>query len=238
MVAGDRSPAAFFAESLIGTGGQIVFPENYLASVYTKVRAAGGVCVADEVQVGFGRTGDHVWCFQSQGVTPDIVTMGKPIANGHPMAAVVTRREIAEAFDNGITYFNTFGGNPVSCAIGLACLDVLEQEELMTNTQAMSKALMTGLAELRAAHELIGDVRGLGLYIGVELVTDRQARLPATQAAKKIVESMKTQGVLVNTNGYDSNVLKIKPPMIIDHADVSHLLEAFESALSEVAVCR
>jgi 4-aminobutyrate aminotransferase-like enzyme len=238
MVAVDRSPAAFFAESLIGTGGQIVFPENYLASVYTKVRAAGGVCVADEVQVGFGRTGDHVWCFQSQGVTPDIVTMGKPIANGHPMAAVVTRREIAEAFDNGITYFNTFGGNPVSCAIGLACLDVLEQEELMTNTQAVSKALMTGLAELRAAHELIGDVRGLGLYIGVELVTDRQARLPATQAAKKIVESMKTQGVLVNTNGYDSNVLKIKPPMIIDHADVSHLLEAFESALSELSVCR
>ena len=234
MVAAERSPAAFFAESLIGTGGQIVFPENYLASVYTKVRAAGGVCVADEVQVGFGRTGDHVWCFQSQGVTPDIVTMGKPIANGHPMAAVVTRREIAEAFDNGITYFNTFGGNPVSCAIGLACLNVLEQENLMANTKAMSSLLLKGLNELQSRYSLIGDIRGLGLYIGVELVTDRLARTPATSAAKRIVELMKIKGVLVNTNGYDSNVIKIKPPMIIDAADIDQLLSAFESALCEV----
>ena len=234
MVAAERSPAAFFAESLIGTGGQIVFPENYLASVYSKVRAAGGVCVADEVQVGFGRTGDHVWCFQSQGVTPDIVTMGKPIANGHPMAAVVTRREIAEAFDNGITYFNTFGGNPVSCAIGLACLNVLEQENLMANTKAMSSLLLKGLDELQSRHSLIGDIRGLGLYIGVELVTDRLARTPATSAAKLIVELMKTKGILVNTNGYDSNVIKIKPPMIIDAADIDQLLSAFESALCEV----
>jgi 4-aminobutyrate aminotransferase-like enzyme len=160
--------------------------------------------------------------------------MGKSIANGHPMAAVVTRREIAEAFDNGITYFNTFGGNPVSCAIGLACLNVLEQENLMANTKAMSSLLLKGLNELQSRHSLIGDIRGLGLYIGVELVTDRLERTPATSAAKRIVELMKIKGVLVNTNGYDSNVIKIKPPMIIDAADIDQLLSAFESALCEV----
>jgi len=234
MLSSGRPPAAFFAESLIGTGGQIVFPENYLSSIYRAVRAAGGVCVADEVQVGFGRTGDHMWCFQSQDVTPDIVTMGKPIANGHPMAAVVTRREIAEAFDNGVTYFNTFGGNPVSCAVGLACLDVLEQENLMANTREMSRLIREGLNDLKSRYTIIGDIRGLGLYIGVELVADRATRAPATKAAKKIVELMKTKGVLVNTNGYDSNVIKIKPPMIIDSTDVTQLISVFESALSEV----
>lgn len=234
MVSLDRAPAAFFAESLIGTGGQIVFPENYLSAIYNKVRSVGGICVADEVQVGFGRTGDQMWCFESQGVIPDIVTMGKPIANGHPMAAVVTRREIAEAFDNGITYFNTFGGNPVSCAIGLACLDVLQQEDLMANTRAMSGLLIAGLYDLQRQYPLIGDIRGLGLYVGVELVDDPLARTPAAQVAKKIVESMKAQGVLVNTNGYDSNVIKIKPPLIIDEQDVAQILAVLAWSLREV----
>ena len=198
------------------------------------MRSVGGICVADEVQVGFGRTGDQMWCFESQGVIPDIVTMGKPIANGHPMAAVVTRREIAEAFDNGITYFNTFGGNPVSCAIGLACLDVLQQEDLMANTRAMSGLLIAGLYDLQRQYPLIGDIRGLGLYVGVELVDDPLARTPAAQVAKKIVESMKARGVLVNTNGYDSNVIKIKPPLIIDEQDVAQILAVLAWSLREV----
>jgi len=231
----DRAPAAFFAESLVGTGGQIVFPDGYLQAAYDSVRSAGGVCVADEVQVGFGRTGEHMWCFQTQQVVPDIVTMGKPIANGHPMAAVVTRREIAEAFDNGVTYFNTFGGNPVSCAIGLACLDVLQGEDLMRNTRDLSAQLMTGLLTLKNRYSLIGDVRGLGLYIGVELVDDLVARTPATAQAKRIVELMKIHGVLMNTNGYDGNIIKIKPPLMVDGRDIEQLLVALESSIEQVS---
>ncbi len=235
MVAAGSPPAAFFAESLVGTGGQIVFPEGYLQSVYEAVRGAGGICVADEVQVGFGRTGDQMWCFETQNVVPDIVTMGKPIANGHPMAAVVTRRDIAEAFDNGITYFNTFGGNPVSCAIGLATMDVLQSEDLMANTSRIGGMVMDELMALQQRHSLIGDVRGLGLYIGVELVDDPQARTPATKRAKAIVEAMKLRGVLLNTNGYDANILKIKPPLLIDERDVDQLITTLDEAITATA---
>ena len=231
MASEGRPPAAFFAESLVGTGGQIVLPDGYLQGAYRAVRAAGGVCVADEVQVGFGRTGHWTWCFESQGVVPDIVTMGKPIANGHPMAAVVTRREIAEAFDNGITYFNTFGGNPVSCASALAVLDVLDQERLRDNVVKVGGALMKGLQALQERHEAIGDVRGLGLYIGIELVADRSARSPAKALAKEAVEIAKTKGVLLNTNGYDANIIKIKPPLMIDERDVDQLVSTLDAAM-------
>lgn len=230
-----ESPAAFFAESLVGTGGQIVFPEGYLKGIYERVRKAGGVCIADEVQVGFGRTGDHMWCFQSQSVVPDIVTMGKPMGNGHPMAAVVTRREIADAFDNGVTYFNTFGGNPVSCATGLAVLNVLEDEGLMENTAHMSARLMHGLETLQARYPCIGDVRGLGLYIGVEIVSDPGQRLPDAKLAKAIVEDAKRQGVLLNTNGYDNNIIKIKPPLIIDERDIDRLLATLQTSLKALS---
>lgn len=230
-----RVPAAFFAESLVGTGGQIVFPKGYLQGIYERVRNAGGVCIADEVQVGFGRTGDHMWCFQSQDVVPDIVTMGKPMGNGHPMAAVVTRREIADAFDNGVTYFNTFGGNPVSCAAGLAVLNVLEDEDLMDNTVRMSARLLEGLRTLQSHYPCIGDVRGLGLYIGVEIVADPGARTPDAKLAKALVEDTKRQGVLLNTNGYDNNIIKIKPPLIIDARDIDRLLAAFQTSLE--ALC-
>ena len=223
-----QGPAAFFAESLVGTGGQIVYPDGYLKGVYEAVRNEGGLCIADEVQVGFGRTGNHMWCFETQSVVPDIVTMGKPMGNGHPMAAVVTRREIAEAFDNGIPYFNTFGGNPVSCATGLAVLDVLQGESLMANTAEMGKQIIAGLRALQKTYPVIGDIRGLGLYIGVEIVSDPGARTPNAELAKHIVEAMKTRGILLNVNGYDNNIIKIKPPMIIDERDVDQLLSGFE----------
>ena len=232
MVENGRPPAAFFAESLVGTGGQIVFPDGYLQGVYKSVRGAGGICIADEVQVGFGRTGHHMWCFETQSVVPDIVTMGKPMGNGHPVAAVVTRREIADAFDNGITYFNTFGGNPVSCATALAVLDVLEGEELMANTVKIGDRLVGGLKTLQTSFPEIGDVRGLGLYIGVEIVSDPDARIPDATRAKTIVEHMKSHGVLLNTNGYDNNIIKIKPPLIIDERDVDELLTKLEKVMA------
>jgi 4-aminobutyrate aminotransferase-like enzyme len=228
----ERAPAAFFAESLVGTGGQIIYPDGYLKGVYKAVRGAGGICIADEVQVGFGRTGNQMWCFETQAVVPDIVTMGKPMGNGHPMAAVVTRREIAEAFDNGIPYFNTFGGNPVSCATGLAVLDVLQGEGLMANTANMGDALMTGLRKIQKTYSVIGDVRGIGLYIGVEIVADPDTRTPNEILAKHIVEQMKARGVLLNINGYDNNIIKIKPPLIIDERDVDQLLTGLEGVLA------
>ena len=234
MVAQGRSPAAFFAESLVGTGGQIVYPDGYLDGVYRSVRGAGGICIADEVQVGFGRTGNQMWCFEAQGVVPDIVTMGKPMGNGHPMAAVVTRREIAQAFDNGVTYFNTFGGNPVSCAIGLATLDVLENECLMENTVIMGARLKDGLIRLQKSHHQIGDVRGLGLYIGVEIVTDPTKRTPDARLAKQIIEAMKAKNILLNTNGYDNNIIKIKPPLIVDERDIDRILTTFGSVFADL----
>ncbi len=231
----DTGIAAFFAESLIGTGGQIVLPANYLKSAYQYVRDSGGVCIADEVQMGFGRVGTHMWCFETQEVVPDIVTMGKPMGNGHPMAAVVTTREIAEAYDrSGVTYFNTFGGNPVSCATGLAVLDVLENEALRQNTVDRSAQLFAGLEALKTRFAAIADVRGLGLYIGVELVEDRDTMQPATALAGEVVEAMKSLGILLNTNGYDNNIIKIKPPLIIGESDVNRLLTAFDDVLSKL----
>lgn len=230
----DKGVAAFIAESLIGTGGQIVLPENYLNTIYKEVRENGGVCIADEVQVGFGRTGTHYWCFETQNVVPDIVTMGKPMGNGHPMAAVVTTPEIAAAFDGGVTYFNTFGGNPVSCAVGLAVLDVLEGEDLMKNVVELSHQLRIGLEGLQERLPCIGDITGLGLYLGVDLVTDRISREPATAMAAKAVERMKSLGILINTNGYDNNIIKIKPPLIVNHSDIDRLLQALEQVLTEL----
>ena len=231
----DRSVAAFYAESLIGTGGQIVLPDGYLTQAYQHVRDAGGVCIADEVQVGFGRTGNQTWCFEAQNVVPDIVTIGKPIGNGHPMAAVVTTRAIAEAFDSsGITYFNTFGGNPVSCAIGLAVLDTFEQEQLEENARLMGELLMSGLKELQSRHRLIADVRGQGLYIGVELLADMETLVPATKQAKQVVEQAKAMGMLLNVNGYDNNIIKIKPPLIIDQSDVARIVSILDAVFSRI----
>ncbi len=225
--------AAFIAEPLLGCGGQIVPPDGYLAAAYTAVRAAGGVCIADEVQTGFGRVGSHFWAFEAQGVVPDIVTMGKPIGNGHPLGAVVTTPEIAASFDNGMEYFNTFGGNPVSCAIGMAVLDVIAEEGLQAHALRTGTHLLDGLRALMARHPLIGDVRGQGLFIGVELVRDRATREPAGARAAYVANRLRERGVLLSTDGPDHNVLKIKPPLAFTAADADLLVAALNDVLGE-----
>lgn len=228
----NRTLGAFFCESLLGCGGQIVLPDAYLKYAYQAVREAGGVCVADEVQVGFGRVGAHMWAFERQGVVPDIVTLGKPIGNGHPMSAVITTRKIADAFMNGMEYFNTFGGNPVSCAIGLAVLAVIEEEQLQQHARHVGEYLLQQLKALQRHYEVIGDVRGVGLFIGIELVVDRVSRQPDAEAADQIVQEMCRRGVLLSTDGPDHNVIKIKPPMVIDRGDVDFFLSEFSDVLS------
>lgn len=226
-------PAAFIAETLLGCGGQIVMPDGYLEEAFQYVRDAGGVCIADEVQIGFGRVGSHFWGFETQNVIPDIVTMGKPMGNGHPLAAVITTREIADAFNNGMEYFNTFGGNPVSCAVGTAVLDVIEQENLQQNALEVGNYLMDGLHRLQARHEIIGDVRGRGLYIGAELVRDRQTLEPAASEASAIANAMKEHGILISTDGPYHNVLKIKPPIIFTKENANQLVAALDNILTQ-----
>jgi 4-aminobutyrate aminotransferase-like enzyme/Ser/Thr protein kinase RdoA (MazF antagonist) len=228
-----RGVCAFIAEPLLGCGGQIVLPDGYLAEAYRHVRAAGGLCIADEVQVGFGRVGTHFWGFETQGAIPDILTLGKPIGNGHPLGAVVTTPEIADAFANGMEYFNTFGGNPVSCAIGMAVLDVMRDEGLQENALRTGSYLMDGLRTLMDRHPLIGDVRGLGFYIGVELVRDRGTLAPAGDQAAYIANRMRDHGVLISTDGPLHNVLKIKPPMVFTRADADYLLHCLGKILQE-----
>jgi 4-aminobutyrate aminotransferase-like enzyme/Ser/Thr protein kinase RdoA (MazF antagonist) len=229
--ASGRTPGAFMAESLISCGGQIIPPPGFLAAAADTARAAGGVVIADEVQVGFGRVGTHLWAFESQNVLPDIVTLGKPIGNGHPLAAVITTREIAASFATGMEYFNTYGGNPVSCAIGLAVLDVIERESLQRHAYEVGGRMLEGLRKLQSRHTLIGDVRGLGLFIGVELVRDRETLEPADSEASRVIDGMKARGFLLSTDGPFHNVLKIKPPMVIQPHDIDATLEALDEVL-------
>ncbi len=229
----DSGIAAFICESVLGCGGQIVLPEGYLKKAYAHTRQAGAVCIADEVQVGFGRVGTHFWGFETQGVIPDIVTLGKPIGNGHPLAAVITTREIADCFNNGMEYFNTFGGNPVSSAIGLAVLNVLEEEQLQDNARQVGKLLLDGFQALKKKFPIIGDVRGLGLFLGIELVTDAELLTPAAQQASYIAERMKQHGILISTDGPFHNVLKIKPPMCFSHDNAKRFLASLTLILSE-----
>ncbi|WP_456427817.1 aminotransferase class III-fold pyridoxal phosphate-dependent enzyme [Rhodocaloribacter sp.] len=235
LQASGRRLAAFFAEPILSCGGQIVPPEGFFREAYACVRAAGGVCVADEVQVGFGRAGSHFWAFETHGAVPDVVTMGKPIGNGHPMAAVVTTPEIAASFANGMEYFNTFGGNPVSCAVGLAVLDVIEEEGLQANARRVGTYLTERLTALMARHPLVGDVRGRGLFLGVELVRDRATLEPAAEAAAEIVNRAKERGVLLSTDGPLHNVLKIKPPLVFSTNDADRLVDTLDAVLTETA---
>jgi 4-aminobutyrate aminotransferase-like enzyme len=228
-----REVAAFICESLLGCGGQIVLPEGYLTGAYAAVRAAGGVAIADEVQVGFGRVGTHFWGFETQGVTPDIVTLGKPIGNGFPLGAVVTTPEIAEAFDNGMEYFNTFGGTQAASAAGLAVLDVMRDEKLQAHALDVGARLKGGLSALVDDFPIVGDVRGLGLFIGVELVEDRESLAPAARQAGYVVNRLKDRGVLVSTDGPLHNVIKIKPPLPFSARDGDHLVEALRETLAE-----
>ncbi len=233
LVANGGGAAAFIAETMPSVGGQIVLPPGYLAEVYSRVRNAGGVCIADEVQVGFGRLGTHFWGFQTQAVVPDIVVLGKPIGNAFPLAAVVTSPEIAASFNNGMEFFSTFGGNPVSCAAGLAVLDVLEAEQLQQNAHRVGNRLITHLKDLQERFPLIGDVRGMGLFLGLDLVRDRDTREPAAEEASYVVNRLREHGVLTGTDGPHHNVIKLRPPMIFSDADADLFCSTLEAVLNE-----
>jgi alanine-glyoxylate transaminase/(R)-3-amino-2-methylpropionate-pyruvate transaminase len=225
--------AAFIAEPIQGAGGVTHGAPNYLKEAYAITREAGGVCIADEVQTGFGRTGEHYWGFQNFGVVPDIVTMAKSLGNGVPIAAVTTRMEIAKTLSQRV-HFNTFGGNPVSAAAGLAVLDVIEEDGLQENARVVGARLRAGLERLMRTHPIIGDVRGMGLMLGVELVSDRSNRTPAKSETADLLEACRELGVLVGKGGLDGNVLRIKPPLCITAADADFALDVMHEALGAI----
>jgi 4-aminobutyrate aminotransferase-like enzyme len=226
---------ALIAEAIPSSAGQIVPPAGWLAGLFDLARRVGAVAIADEVQVGFGRVGVDIWAFGAAAARPDIVTMGKPIGNGHPLGAVVTTRAIADAFANGMEYFNTFGGNPVSAAIGLAVLDVIEEEGLQAHARDTGERLLAGLRELAARHEAVGDVRGLGLFIGVELVRNRDTREPHPELARDLADLAAERGVLLSTDGPFRNVMKIKPPLVFSDADADRLIETVDTVLTDLS---
>lgn len=226
--------AAFLAEPMQGVGGVTYGAPNYLKEAYAIIREFGGLCIADEVQTGFGRTGDHYWGFQNWDVVPDFVTMAKGLGNGVPIGAVTTRMEIAKSLTQRI-HFNTYANNPVSMAAGLAVLDIIEEDGLQQNCRVLGARLKSGLEKLQASHSLIGDVRGKGLMLGLELVTDRATKAPAKQQTVDLLEALREMSVLVGKGGLDGNVLRIKPPMCITADDVDYALEAVDVALGQVA---
>ena len=226
-----HQPAMFLCDSIFDSNGALTAPPGYFHKVYDQVRAAGGLCVADEVQSGLCRLGDYMWGFEDSGVIPDIVTMGKPIGDGHPLAAVVTTPAIAEEFARKFHYFNTFGGNPVSAAVGLAVLDVIEQEGILQNVHEVGAFLGSKLHALAEKYELIGDVRGKGLFYGVEIVRDRATFEPGEAEEQKIREFLRENGVLLSTTGPLNNVIKIRPPMVFSKPNAELLLEKLAQAL-------
>jgi 4-aminobutyrate aminotransferase-like enzyme/Ser/Thr protein kinase RdoA (MazF antagonist) len=230
-----RGVAAYIAETLPSVGGQIVLPPGYLAEVYRYVRGAGAVCIADEVQVGFGRLGKHFWGFETQGVVPDIVVLGKPIGNGFPLAAVITTREIADSFNNGMEFFSTFGGNPVACAAGLAVLDVLEKDRLQQHALCVGTHLSSSLKALQERYPVVGDVRGSGLFLGIDLVLDRETREPAPLQAWYVVNRLRDCGILTGTDGPHHNIIKLRPPLVFTETDANLFVETLGGILQEDA---
>jgi 4-aminobutyrate aminotransferase-like enzyme len=209
-------------------------PAGFMAKALAHVHAAGGYFIADEVQAGFGRLGSHMWGHQKLGVIPDIVTLGKPMGNGHPLAAVVARRDLVDAFSGRNMYFNTFGGNPVSAAVGTAVLDVIEDEHLLENARSVGSYTLTKLANLKERHALIGDVRGAGLFFAVELVSDRNTRTPATAHTKRLVNLMRERGVLISRIGMHDNILKIRPPMVFSSENADLLIDTLDQAMASL----
>jgi 4-aminobutyrate aminotransferase-like enzyme len=226
--------AAFICDGIFDSQGTLTAPSNYFQKVYEKVRAAGGICVADEVQPGFGRLGDHMWGFEHYDVLPDIVTLGKPMGGGHPVAGVVASKETAEAFFNQAFYFNTFGGNPVAAAVAEAVLSVIEEEGLQENAREVGVYLRAELENLAGRQPLIGDIRGRGLFFGVELVHDRESLDPAYREARAIAENMKNEGVLIGSVGRFGNVIKIRPPLVFSKENADLLIEKFDKLLTEL----
>ncbi len=228
-----RGLCGYIAETCPSVGGQLLLPEGYLPEVYRAVREAGGVCIVDEVQTGFGRIGTHFWAFEAHDVVPDIVVLGKPIANGYPMGAVVTTAEIAASFDNGMEFFSTFGGSTAACVAALATLEVTVDEGLQDHALRVGARLLAGLRPMIDRHALVGDVRGSGLFLGVELVRDRSTLEPATIEADAVVRRMRELGVLVGTDGSHHNVIKLRGPMPLSTTDADLVVETLDQALAE-----
>ena len=226
-------PAAFVIDSIVSSGGVVQPPSGYLKKAAEIIRNVGGLFVADEVQSGFGRTGNHFWGYQADDLIPDIVTMGKPMGGGHPIAAVVSRHELVEQFAGHSHYFNTFAGNPVSCAAALAVLDVIEQEGLQENARVVGEYLLKGLRKLSEKHPCIGDIRGTGLFIAVDLVTDPDSRNPDSRLAESVVNQLKDNGILTGSIGPHSNILKLRPPMVFSLENADYMLEIFDRVLSD-----
>lgn len=232
----DAPLAAIIAETLPSCGGQVVPPAGYFQTAFKHVRSAGGVCILDEIQAGLGRIGESFWAFERHGVIPDILVLGKPLGNGHPLGAVVTTRPIAESFAaTGREFFSTFGGNTVSCAVGIAVLDVIRDEGLQARALAVGNYFRQGLQGLMDEHEIIGDVRGVGLFLGIELVEDRESLRPATAQARELVNALRQNRVLLGTDGPNNNVIKIKPPLTLSKADASDAVQIIDETLRKLA---
>lgn len=226
-------PAAFVIDTIVSSAGIVTPPAGYLRLAADRIRAAGGLFVADEVQPGFGRMGTHFWGYEADDLIPDIVTMGKPMGNGHPMAATVTRAELVDEFSQRVHYFNTFGGSPVSCAAGMAVLQVLEKEKLQQNALAVGQYLTDGLTELASRHAAIGDVRGSGFFKSVELVKDRESREPATELTARVINGLRERQVLAGSIGKDANILKLRPPMVFTQENADHFLNVLDDVFNE-----
>lgn len=225
--------AGYIAESIQGVGGAVVFPEGYLAKTYDIVRAHGGLCIADEVQAGFGRTGSHYWGFESEGVQPDIVVMAKGIGNGFPLAAVVTTPEIAASLTSHI-HFNTYGGNPLASRIGRAVIEAIDNDGLQANSAQVGSYLKDKLTGLADKHSLIGQVRGKGLMLGIDLVTDRTTKAPATAECAAVWNKAKDLGLLVGKGGLAGNVIRLKPPMCLTMEDADFMVAVLDEALTQI----
>lgn len=236
IVARADGVGTFIAESILGCGGQVVMPPGFLSAAYSAVRAKGGVCIADEVQTGFARAGSHFWAFETYGVVPDIVTCGKPMGNGYPVAAVICRRELAESFaSTGIEYFNTYGGNSVACAISEAVIDTIQKEDLQGNALRVGKYIQKQFQPLLAKYDWVGDVRGFGLFQGVEFVRSRKDKnlQPYPELTKFVVDYLRYARVIISRDGPDENVIKIKPPLVFSEKDVDKLVTTVDAALTE-----
>jgi 4-aminobutyrate aminotransferase-like enzyme len=235
MRANGIKPAGLIVDTIFSSDGVFTDPPGFLAEAVAVMHKAGGVFIADEVQPGFGRTGGQMWGFQRHGIVPDIVTLGKPMGNGHPMAGMVARPEILAEFGQNLRYFNTFGGNPVSAAVGMAVLDVIENENLIDNAAAVGARLRDGLEELAKTHAMIGDIRATGLFVGVELVSDPRTREPATDETARVVNGLRARRILISAAGPAANVLKIRPPLVFSNDNADLFLTALDEVLREVA---
>tara|TARA_A100001015_G_scaffold316022_1_gene429286 strand:- start:3431 stop:4717 length:1287 start_codon:yes stop_codon:yes gene_type:complete len=229
-----EKPATFIAESVMGCGGQIIPPKAFFKKAYQMIKNSGGICIADEVQIGFGRLGQNFWGFEFQNIKPDIITLGKSIGNGHPLSMVITNKKIADRFNNGMEYFNSFGGNPVSCAIGHEVLNVIKEERLQQNAHKVGTLLKKMLTELKHRHSIIGDVRGSGMFLGVELIKNKKTLDPEENKTHYVINQMKKKGILLSADGPDLNVIKIKPPLVFNENNATFLVETMDLILKKL----